>query len=540
MAVSRNRSIRAEIFQSSIFLSFIILIIFGVFLSLILYRSGMAAARDTIKQRNYADTFFIDGYFSQINSTVEILAADYEVRNAPFLSNDSEQRVREQFTAFKGVSSNITYLYSAYEDQQVIIDGYELPQNYNPKQRPWYQAAMNSRPEVFTGLPYQEVKTQEWMLSTSKALRSDKHGYIGVVSADSSIETIYRQLDRHGDTWSSTYSYVLKPHGEIILHSKTQYLGKNFFEVVEDPVSFRKTEGAIEYELDGEERIAYFSHSAEADWIVVTVVYKSEILQTLINRIAVYLLLTGTIAILLGFIQSSLLSRRLTGPLIQLQQKVRALADDQQLCDADEIYPNNEIGAISREVGQLAASKLKARTEDLERANVLLEQKNAELNRLTNVDQLTGLYHRSKVVAELDSACVSALRKKNRLSIILFELDSLKSINNRYGFHAGDTVLVECARLLKSNLRAVDISGRWAGEELIVVCPDLDLHEAKFLATQICEQVASYRFSIRVQMTISAGVAELSPIDDINSLIKRADDQLQSAKETGKNSSISA
>ena len=195
MAKTRKSSIRQEVFKSSMIFSSIILILFGLFLSSILYRSGISKANEIIKQRNYAVNFFINGYFSEINNTIEILADNKEIQNAPWLDLSARQRVLRLLKKFTEVNKNISFLYIGYENKELLINDYTPPKGYDPTIRPWYKAAMAVKPLISTGVPYQEIKSKEWLFSTSKALYSKERGcYTGVISSDSSIETVMKQL----------------------------------------------------------------------------------------------------------------------------------------------------------------------------------------------------------------------------------------------------------------------------------------------------------------------------------------------------------
>lgn len=534
-----KRSIRKEIFNSSIIFSSIILLIFGLFLSNILYRSGMSKARDIIKQRNYAVSFFIDGYFSEINNTIEILADNEEVQNAPYLDISAKQRVRDLYESFTKINKNITFIYSGYKNKELLIDNYIPPEGYDPTIRPWYKSAMNIKPALSTGLPYHEIKSREWLLSTSKALWNKKKGYTGVISSDSSIEVITNQLEQRDDIYKTAYSFVTKPDGEIILHHNELNLKRDIFEIIGKSFNLDKNEGPIDYTVDNRKNIAYYSHCNEADWIVITVVDKSEIIKSIVYQIYVYIMLTGTIAVLLGFGQSVVLSNRFSTPLIQLQKKVKAIIHGNRENDSNYIYPDNEIGVISQEVGQLTANELYARSRELQETNALLEQKNVELKRLSTTDQLTGLHNRHKIDIELENECQRAVRYNKNLSVIMFDIDWFKRINDTYGHQAGDSVLKEIALLLKDSLRTIDILGRWGGEEFIIICPETDITEVQILGNRICSLVANYQFSIKASVTISVGITKFSGQENSEKLIKRVDDNLYAAKHKGKNTVVS-
>lgn len=512
-----------------------ILVVFSIFFSNILYRSGISKANDIIKQRNFAVNYFIDGYFSEVNNTIEILADNKDVQNLPWLDPSGRERVLNLFESFTRANRNLTYIYSGYEKKDLVINDYDPPIGFDPTSRPWYKAAMAVKPRLSTGLPYQDIKDKTWLFATSKALLSEEHGFSGVVSSDSSVQMVVDMLNQRGEVYKSSYSFVTKLDGEIILHHNGDYLQRHISEITGAPLTLEEEGGSISYRLDGREKIAYYSRSGETDWLVFTVVDKSEIITPVVSQILLCIALTGLIAVLLGLAQSALLSRRFSTPLLELREKVKSIIRGEPENDSDYSYPKNEIGIIAREVEQLAAHEFYARSRLLEEANRLLEDKNRELERLYITDWLTGLYNRHKMEADLEQELQRSARYGRVFSVVLFDIDWFKKINDTYGHPAGDTVLRELAQLLRANLRVTEIPCRWGGEEFLVLCPEIHQEEAKALGIRLCSLVEKHQFAIGTRVTISAGVTEFNGTEKANELIKRVDENLYTAKRDGRN-----
>lgn len=150
-------------------------------------------------------------------------------------------------------------------------------------------------------------------------------------------------------------------------------------------------------------------------------------------------------------------------------------------------------------------------------------------------DQLTGLYNRHKIESFMNQEIARCARYGSTFSLIIFDLDHFKSINDRFGHNEGDSVLVEVASLLKASTRESEIAGRWGGEEFLVIMPETALDSALLVAERLRASVASHRFTIPDRVTISVGVASFLPGDTPHELIQRADAALYSAKEAGRN-----
>jgi diguanylate cyclase (GGDEF)-like protein/PAS domain S-box-containing protein len=158
-----------------------------------------------------------------------------------------------------------------------------------------------------------------------------------------------------------------------------------------------------------------------------------------------------------------------------------------------------------------------------------------ELRDLSEKDPLTALYNRRKLYELLLVELKKAKRHNRSLSLIIFDIDYFKSINDAYGHDAGDFVLVTIARVVAETLRTTDIFARYGGEEFVIVCPETDLDGAVVLAEKIRSAVENFAFTDVGRVTISSGISVFRVGDDVGTLIKRADTALYGAKESGRN-----
>lgn len=157
------------------------------------------------------------------------------------------------------------------------------------------------------------------------------------------------------------------------------------------------------------------------------------------------------------------------------------------------------------------------------------------IEKLSVTDKLTQIYNRLKLDETLKEELVRSERYLNEFSVILADIDKFKNINDTYGHQVGDQVLIEISNLIKSNLRQADILGRWGGEEFLIICPHTDILGAKSLAENLRKLIAGNVIDGVKNCTCSFGVASFIIGDNEASLIKRADDALYEAKNTGRN-----
>jgi diguanylate cyclase (GGDEF)-like protein len=163
-----------------------------------------------------------------------------------------------------------------------------------------------------------------------------------------------------------------------------------------------------------------------------------------------------------------------------------------------------------------------------------------EIYRLTTVDGLTQVYNKRYFLETLEREIGRAERYHRELSLILFDIDHFKSINDNFGHLAGDYVLKHMAVVLKGRIRREDVLARYGGEEFAIILPEIDNQNALRFGEKIRRIIerASFRFEdVDIPVTISVGVTSLltSLVHVPAALFVVADDYLYSAKAAGRN-----
>jgi diguanylate cyclase (GGDEF)-like protein len=166
-----------------------------------------------------------------------------------------------------------------------------------------------------------------------------------------------------------------------------------------------------------------------------------------------------------------------------------------------------------------------------------LERLRAELTDQAVRDGLTGVYNRRQLTAVLQ-AQASVATDGPPLSIVMIDVDHFKTVNDRYGHAVGDQVLVDVARHLTGSVRESDMVARYGGEEFVVVLPGIDAQAAAERADRWRRQCAATAVDTplgTLNVTFSAGVAQLRPTDGPDDLLSLADEALYRAKRAGRN-----
>jgi two-component system, cell cycle response regulator len=212
---------------------------------------------------------------------------------------------------------------------------------------------------------------------------------------------------------------------------------------------------------------------------------------------------------------------------LDLESKVRGL--EQGACD----YVTKPFDAAELVARVKVHLKIKRLQDELRSANEHLKE-------LSITDPLTNLYNRRYVTEIFDKEFERAKRKHQLLSLIIFDVDYFKLINDTFGHQSGDEVLVAIAEAAQKGLRTYDVVARYGGEEFVFVLPGTHLSGAVVVAERLREAVQSLTFAPPMEglsVTVSLGVATYpSPqVDTATKLFRQADYALYRAKQNGRN-----
>lgn len=183
-----------------------------------------------------------------------------------------------------------------------------------------------------------------------------------------------------------------------------------------------------------------------------------------------------------------------------------------------------------------------------------LEEEVAQLKELAYKDELTNLYNRhgfreesSKFINEVKGYLENPSRRKNflvkSLSLVIFDIDNFKKINDTYSHQAGDAILKLMSKIIKDMTREIDMAARWGGEEIIVGLVGSDEENAYKVADGIrkkIEEVTVDWEGEKIKFTVSGGVASFAEAKDFDTLFHNADEALYKAKQTGRNKIVKA
>jgi diguanylate cyclase (GGDEF)-like protein len=228
------------------------------------------------------------------------------------------------------------------------------------------------------------------------------------------------------------------------------------------------------------------------------------------------------------------------------KEKIKVISKDLKKIDTSDKFEVVKEKLITITVG--LDDEIKKFTNDLEKENEeieflrkkidVLEDKLKKVQKEAKTDALTNMLNKKALNDELKKQEEFYKRFKRNYSVIFFDIDHFKNVNDTYGHEAGDVILKNVGLILNRYSRDIDIVGRFGGEEFIIIAPETEKEGAYKFANKIREIIEKTKFiykKTRIKITISAGVAQRKETNSMQDLVKLADDRLYKAKNSGRN-----
>jgi diguanylate cyclase (GGDEF)-like protein len=163
-----------------------------------------------------------------------------------------------------------------------------------------------------------------------------------------------------------------------------------------------------------------------------------------------------------------------------------------------------------------------------------------EIRILSQTDALTGVYNRLKFNQEMEREFARSRRYQSSRSLILFDIDHFKQVNETFRHNTGDEILKSLVGLAEAILRDTDIFCRWGGEEFVLLCPNTDDKEIRTLTERVRHAIESHHFETAERITISLGTGSFHrETDTAESLMHRVDNAVYDAKRRGRHRAVS-
>lgn len=526
-----SSTLQHQIFLITSGLALMTILFIGIYVASILYRQGIENAESLLRSKNELVATQIQSYVAPFRKSLEYAShslSDFD--HSRFKEAETREKILGLYEILQNSIPYVGFIFSGYEDGSLLINHYTPPEDFNATTRPWYVAAIESHPLISDGLPYQEIKSGEWMVSFAQTL-SDTNGHIfGVMSIDASMDAIMSALSNQDDKYPTLFNYATDTAGEVLVHSDHTLSGQVHQHLPSQLLNQTNPSGMFSYHNGYEQRLSHYTRIDDLGWIIFTEVKLADIRKPILKKVISTLIIVILASILTTWMISFILSRYLITPLRKLQTRVQEITDGKSQ-STHYVFPNNEIGMIS-----IAIEKLTEKA--LFQKNIELNDKNRILKSLSNTDQLTGIANRRKMLEVLTDEIRRFKRNQQPFCIFMFDVDHFKRINDTYGHTTGDKVLMQLAHVVRKSLRETDTLGRWGGEEFLFVCPGIDLETAETVAKKVFVAINGHKFPKQLRVTISLGLSEFTANHTLDSILVEVDQKMYQAKQAGRNQMI--
>jgi diguanylate cyclase (GGDEF)-like protein len=351
------------------------------------------------------------------------------------------------------------------------------------------------------------------------------------------LETSYRQAFLTSDAWQAIFVIGLSNLASLALirSDYRSFQGPEFFMLLAARL------GVFILSCVSVFILVKSTQPRQHDWAVASYMIAGALINIFINSLTSpdYVAYIGVSIVLLNINYFALFSPLLARTTISYLFSAAVIAQ------VYATHPTGDFGSVvmgmhvlTNLIGTVISAKLYTHRRLSYKAQMEEKELQAELNELANTDPLTGIWNRRKFTAEAMLEFDRVKRYRRPLSLILLDIDHLKTINDVHGHLAGDEAIRYCVNILKAQIREQDILGRLGGDEFGLLLPETQLSEAVTVAKRIQEAGRNSRIQINSQtsrITFSMGAAELCGHEkDYDDFFGRTDKMLYRAKESGR------
>ncbi|GFK93166.1 putative diguanylate cyclase YcdT [Fundidesulfovibrio magnetotacticus] len=501
-----------------------------VYLNMALHDRGLQDARDKLDRTVRGFEIYQNMLVTEIREILEVVSVLPEVRQA------DTGRIEETFRRLHRREGYLSNIFLTDPEGRVIASGVPDPAGVNVEERRYFRAARDSG--GFSAGEYALGRiTGVPVLHFAFPVQDDAGTFAGVAAVALNLNQ-YREVFRDVALPDGAAVGVYDANGVLLLRSpeasEVYQVGSSMRGDFYALLNRGDRRGCFERTgSDGVEKVYFYARftlpEEREPYLFVLLELPRDTFAGPVDRAALLIYAVTGFSILLGLAGGYVLYKRvLVDRLHSLGGMMESLAAG-DACLLPENFGDDEIGRLGSRFMDMAREV--AAKDDLLLASA-------------NTDALTGLFNRRKFNADLEHQVKLARRHERPLSLVLFDIDHFKAVNDRLGHVAGDEVLHAVALAARAALRSTDLVYRVGGEEFAVLAPEtpgeagLAVAEKIRLAVEACQVEHGAE---RVQVTVSAGTACLGDsAADAQELYRQADDALYAAKRAGRNRSVAA
>ncbi|MFC0270662.1 methyl-accepting chemotaxis protein [Metabacillus herbersteinensis] len=317
---------------------------------------------------------------TQLEGNIELSLKDYEKSLLRFgannqvvglLNDQSEQNssnVVQEFKTFLETNDRVSLIYVGSENKQLFIEPeVELPADFDPTSRPWYELAKQTPDEVVWTEPYEDATSGSYTVTGAKAV-TENGQVVGVVAFDLSLEAI-NEIVNDVTVGYGGYSFLMDQKG-IALSHPTEH-GNDLSKLSFMKPVLKERNGLIEYSYEGEDRMLHFETIDGLDW-KIGAVYKNSDLMATANTVTLISIVVSGIALIIAIIVGIFVSRSIARPIIHIGEKAKAVASGDLSVQAI-VKSKDEVGLLAENFNSM-----------VEEMNKMIQQVNHSVVKLSD------------------------------------------------------------------------------------------------------------------------------------------------------------
>jgi len=521
-------SLKRKIFTLTFFTATIPILIISVITFFIFSRQMKEVQNQNMELISQNIEQSIQNEINSVSETLEHVADTYNEEHEGFTSLnfkiDNEYRLKRMIYHMQdlaGGKKSIKFIAFGSSDYKMIFDNLagdqNLPPDYNPTTRPWYEGALNSK-RTYLSEVFIHEGTGNPIVTLSKKIKLDGE-IIGVLVAMIDLSHIGNEISKFKIGNRGSF-FIVDKNNKILVDggdnqesfnyiSKMDLFSKDHFEIIKNTPMGKKF-----YRIKKMKSLGI---------VLVGCVYEKDINAKILD-LRFYIAGVVLLTIVFILIVLSIISKNFDSSLNQLSCVIDSISqgnyDKNRENLTEETDKKNELSFINNAIKKM---------------NYEIIKRENDLKYISETDPMTGCYNRRAIINLIEKEIEQSKEFDLNFSLIMFDLDNFKKVNDTYGHLFGDTVLKGVSKAILNNIKITDIFGRYGGEEFLILLPNTKLDKGIMIAERLRQTVEKITWEHNTVITTSLGVVKGCPNDTLDLVLKRVDDLLYKAKKNGKN-----
>lgn len=470
----------------------------------------------------------IQNEINSVNETLEHLANTYNEEHEGLTSlnfqRDNKHRLKHMLYHMQDIAEekkSIKFIAFGSSDKKMKFDNLaedqNLSSNYDPTTRPWYTGTLNSK-ETYLSEVFIHSGTGNPIVTLSKKIELDGET-IGVLVAMIDLSYIGNEISKFKIENTGSF-FIIDKNNKILVDGGDN---KKSFNYISKMDLFSKDHLEIIKKTPMGKKLYHIKKIKDLDILLIGSIYEKDI-NSKILRLRFYIIGIVLLTIIFILIILSVISKNFDSSLNQLSHVIDSISQGNYSEDIDKltgvIDEKNELSFINTAIKKM---------------NYEIIKRENDLKYISETDPLTGCYNRRAIINLIEREIEQSKNFDLNFSLIMFDLDKFKKINDTFGHLFGDTVLKKVSKIILNNIKNTDMFGRYGGEEFLILLPDTELDEGIIIAERLRQTIKKMMWEYDTVITVSMGVVKESPNDTLDLVLGRVDNLLYKAKKNGRN-----